>query len=348
MTTHRGAHSGGGGGCVLDVLIPAALQLMKDAPPLVLLKRARCVCACVCVCSVCLCACAFVCAYVRAYMCVSVPVRACTCVFKYTCACVCACVFMYTCACVCTCVFMYTCACVCTCVFMYTCACVCTCVFMYACACVCTCMFMYARACVCTCVFMSACACVCRCVFMYTCACVCRCVFMYTCACACTCVFMYTCACVCRCVCRCVVLHATLLAGVQHPLVCFSPVIYVRLARTLYIRCIYGIFSRKITRYTVIYGIMYGSGQPYIYVGLARPEPYKCGVCTVFLAGIYHTYSHIRCASTVLATPTSTCSNSCVCVQDAPPCQCCPCTPNVIAKSLTYTFVPLMCLSSCV
>jgi len=29
----------------------------------------------------------------------------------------------------------------------------------------------------------------------------------------------------------------------------------VGLARTIYIRCIYGIFGRKITKYTVIYGI---------------------------------------------------------------------------------------------
>jgi len=40
----------------------------------------------------------------------------------------------------------------------------------------------------------------------------------------------------------------------------------VGLARTMYIRyirCIYGISGRKMTEYTVIYGVMYGSGQPY-------------------------------------------------------------------------------------
>jgi hypothetical protein len=37
----------------------------------------------------------------------------------------------------------------------------------------------------------------------------------------------------------------------------------VGLARTIYIRCIYGILGREIIKYTVIYGIyIYGSGQP--------------------------------------------------------------------------------------
>ena len=30
---------------------------------------------------------------------------------------------------------------------------------------------------------------------------------------------------------------------------------YVGLARTIYIRCIYGIFGREIIKYTVIYGV---------------------------------------------------------------------------------------------
>jgi hypothetical protein len=34
----------------------------------------------------------------------------------------------------------------------------------------------------------------------------------------------------------------------------FLPKTYVGLARTIYVRCIYGIFGRKITNYTVIYG----------------------------------------------------------------------------------------------
>jgi len=37
------------------------------------------------------------------------------------------------------------------------------------------------------------------------------------------------------------------------------------LAITMYIRCVYGIFDREITKYTVIYGVyIYGSGQPYL------------------------------------------------------------------------------------
>jgi hypothetical protein len=43
-----------------------------------------------------------------------------------------------------------------------------------------------------------------------------------------------------------------------------SSCIWSGLARTLHIGCIYGIFGRDITRYTVIYSvyIIYGSGQP--------------------------------------------------------------------------------------
>jgi hypothetical protein len=50
--------------------------------------------------------------------------------------------------------------------------------------------------------------------------------------------------------------------------------LYVGLAKTIYIRCIYGNFGREITKYTVIYGVyirfwptlvICGSGQPYTY-----------------------------------------------------------------------------------
>jgi len=35
------------------------------------------------------------------------------------------------------------------------------------------------------------------------------------------------------------------------------------LARTIYVRCIYVIFGKEITKYTAIYGVyIYGSGQP--------------------------------------------------------------------------------------
>ena len=37
----------------------------------------------------------------------------------------------------------------------------------------------------------------------------------------------------------------------------------IGLARTIYIRCIYGIFGREIIKYTVIHGKIYGSGQLY-------------------------------------------------------------------------------------
>jgi len=39
--------------------------------------------------------------------------------------------------------------------------------------------------------------------------------------------------------------------------------LYVELARTLYIRCIYGVFGREITKFTVMYGAyIHGSGTP--------------------------------------------------------------------------------------
>jgi len=54
-------------------------------------------------------------------------------------------------------------------------------------------------------------------------------------------------------------------------------VTYVGLARTIYIRCICGIFGREITKYTVIYGV-YIRLWPTLYI--------RCTyVRTVFLAG---------------------------------------------------------------
>ena len=44
----------------------------------------------------------------------------------------------------------------------------------------------------------------------------------------------------------------------------------VGLARTIHTGCIYAVFGREITKYTVIYGAcIYGSGQCYMYVPLA-------------------------------------------------------------------------------
>jgi hypothetical protein len=45
--------------------------------------------------------------------------------------------------------------------------------------------------------------------------------------------------------------NTVLFAGVK----IIYKVIYIGLARTIYIRCIYGIFGREITKYTVIYGV---------------------------------------------------------------------------------------------
>jgi hypothetical protein len=90
-----------------------------------------------------------------------------------------------------------------------------------------------------------------------------------------------------------------------------------------YIRCTYGNFSREITIHTVIYVVLartiyirciygkiwQGNHQIYghircIYTVLANP------IYTVYLRyfwqGNYHTYGHIRCVYTVLANPTYT------------------------------------------
>jgi hypothetical protein len=37
--------------------------------------------------------------------------------------------------------------------------------------------------------------------------------------------------------------------------------LHIGLARTIYIRCMYGVLGRNINKYTVIYG----SGEPYLY-----------------------------------------------------------------------------------
>jgi hypothetical protein len=50
-----------------------------------------------------------------------------------------------------------------------------------------------------------------------------------------------------------------------------------RLARTICIRCIYSIFGREITRYTVIYSVyIYGSGEPYTSSIANADHMWKC------------------------------------------------------------------------
>jgi len=113
-------------------------------------------------------------------------------------------------------------------------------------------------------------------------------------------------------------------------------------------RCMYSIFSRDlpyIQSYTVC---IHSFGHPYKYVlQLMRVCSGRPSLSVLPLHPKRHcqvSHLHIRAVN----VPFILCVSVCVCMQDAPPCQCCPCTPNVIAKSLTYTFVPLMCLSSCV
>jgi len=60
-----------------------------------------------------------------------------------------------------------------------------------------------------------------------------------------------------------------------------QPYLYIGLAKTIYIRCIHGIFGREFTKYTGIYGaytvFLAGKFAMYMYV-------YKYGVYTVLLA----------------------------------------------------------------
>jgi hypothetical protein len=42
--------------------------------------------------------------------------------------------------------------------------------------------------------------------------------------------------------------------------------LHIGLARIIYIRCMYGVFGREMTKYTVIYGVyIHDSGQPYLH-----------------------------------------------------------------------------------
>jgi hypothetical protein len=69
----------------------------------------------------------------------------------------------------------------------------------------------------------------------------------------------------------------------------------VGLARTIYIRCVYGIFGREITIYTVIYGV-YIRFWPTLHIYAVNK---RC-----FWQGNHQVYGHIRCVYTVLANPT--------------------------------------------
>ena len=66
--------------------------------------------------------------------------------------------------------------------------------------------------------------------------------------------------------------------------------VYIGLARTIYIRFIYGIFGREITKYTAIYGI---------YTVLANPMYTRS-----FLQRYYHECAHMGCTYTAPANPT--------------------------------------------
>ena len=58
--------------------------------------------------------------------------------------------------------------------------------------------------------------------------------------------------------------------------------VYIGLARTLYIRCVYGIFGREITKYTVIYGV-YTRFWPTL--GIYH-TPYASGASSLYASGV--------------------------------------------------------------
>ena len=95
--------------------------------------------------------------------------------------------------------------------------------------------------------------------------------------------------CVCERVCVC--LCHMFMYGMQHTGVCgrgagndgdVCVCTHVELARTIYIRCIYGIFGRKTTKYTVIYGV-YIRLWPTLYMSKGVPASSR-GLTTSLLS----------------------------------------------------------------
>ena len=73
--------------------------------------------------------------------------------------------------------------------------------------------------------------------------------------------------------------------------------IFLGLARTIYVRCIYGSFGKGITKHTVIYSAYTRSGLPYI---LSSPSwsPFRCSklrdFCTALQGrGVINCVSHV-------------------------------------------------------
>jgi len=85
--------------------------------------------------------------------------------------------------------------------------------------------------------------------------------------------------CVRVCVCLCV------LTCVEY--VCHTHSTYIGLAKTIYIRCIYSNFGRKITKYTVIYGV-YIRFWPTLHI----QRMYVCVYVCVRMCVIAYSHSH--------------------------------------------------------
>ena len=60
---------------------------------------------------------------------------------------------------------------------------------------------------------------------------------------------------------------------------------FLVLARTIYIRCMYGIFGRKFTKYTVIYGVYIRSWPTLVMFLVLARTTYAYVVRTEYLAG---------------------------------------------------------------
>jgi hypothetical protein len=165
------------------------------------------------------------------------------------------------------------------------------------------------------CVCARVCACICRCSLLQffgmsittyhssksgECVCVCACV------CLCVCVCVCVCMCVCACVYVCVCLWSTFFPRVSVLTVPFSGAYACRvlqkcthtytrlgLARTINIRCTYGIFGREITKYMVIYGV---------YIQL-WPTPHKTLVlcCQRYVRAHTHAHKHLNIPTQICA-----------------------------------------------
>jgi hypothetical protein len=82
--------------------------------------------------------------------------------------------------------------------------------------------------------------------------------------------------------------------------------IFVGLARTIYIQCVYGIFGREITKYTVIYGVFIIFIRFWPTLHICRVGPTVHGISLHF---IYTVFSYVRSGPTLYVCSIRFCSS---------------------------------------